>query len=121
PSAGRPGCFGKAAGPGIQDSESDELFHLPPMTIRNGQLDFASLRAKLSSSDGRAFWRSLDELAETEGFQEFLYREFPQQADRWVDPVGRRRFLHLMGASLALAGLTGCTKQPEEPIVPYVK
>src|SRR5262245_34814050 len=91
------------------------------MTIRNGQLDFASLRAKLSNNGGRAYWRSLDELAETEGFQEFLYREFPHQADRWVDPVGRRRFLHLMGASLALAGLTGCTKQPEEPIVPYVK
>jgi len=91
------------------------------MTTRNGQFDFASLRAKLSNSDGQSYWRSLDELAETEGFQEFLYREFPQQADQWVDPVGRRRFLHLMGASLALAGLTGCTKQPDEPIVPYVK
>ncbi|MCI0424068.1 MAG: TAT-variant-translocated molybdopterin oxidoreductase [Acidobacteria bacterium] len=91
------------------------------MTTRNGQFDFASLRAKLSSSHGQPYWRSLEELSETEGFQEFLYREFPQQADQWVDPVGRRRFLHLMGASLALAGLTGCTKQPEEPIVPYVK
>jgi MoCo/4Fe-4S cofactor protein with predicted Tat translocation signal len=91
------------------------------MTTRNGQFDFASLRAKVSSGEGQSYWRSLDELAETEGFQEFLYREFPQQADQWVDPVGRRRFLHLMGASLALAGLTGCTKQPDEPIVPYVK
>jgi molybdopterin-containing oxidoreductase family iron-sulfur binding subunit len=91
------------------------------MTPRNGQFDFASLRAKLNNSNGQSYWRSLDELAETEGFQEFLYREFPQQADQWVDPVGRRRFLHLMGASLALAGLTGCTKQPDEPIVPYVK
>jgi len=91
------------------------------MTTRNRQFDFASLRAKVSSGEGQSYWRSLDELAETEGFQEFLYREFPQQADQWVDPVGRRRFLHLMGASLALAGLTGCTKQPDEPIVPYVK
>ena len=91
------------------------------MTTRNGQFDFAALRAKLNNSNGQSYWRSLDELAETEGFQEFLYREFPQQADQWVDPVGRRRFLHLMGASLALAGLTGCTKQPDEPIVPYVK
>ncbi|HEU0005410.1 MAG TPA: TAT-variant-translocated molybdopterin oxidoreductase, partial [Terriglobia bacterium] len=91
------------------------------MTTRNGQFDFAFLRAKLSGSDGQSYWRSLDELAEREGFQEFLYREFPQQADQWVDPVGRRRFLHLMGASLALAGLIGCTKQPDEPIVPYVK
>jgi len=91
------------------------------MRPRNGQFDFPSLRAKLNNSNGQSYWRSLDELAETEGFQEFLYREFPQQADQWVDPVGRRRFLHLMGASLALAGLTGCTKQPDEPIVPYVK
>ena len=26
-----------------------------------------------------------------------------------------------MGASFALAGLAGCTKQPDEPIYPYVK
>lgn len=91
------------------------------MTKRNGQVDFASLRAGLSHRQGRQYWRSLEELAQTDTFQEFLYREFPQQADRWVDPVGRRRFLHLMGASLALAGLTGCTKQPDEPIMPYVR
>ena len=33
----------------------------------------------------------------------------------------RRRFLKLMGASLALAGVTACTSQPPEKIVPYVK
>ncbi|MGA2051477.1 MAG: 4Fe-4S dicluster domain-containing protein [Terracidiphilus sp.] len=38
-----------------------------------------------------------------------------------VDPVSRRGFMKLMGASLALAGLAGCTKQPDEPIYPYVK
>lgn len=35
--------------------------------------------------------------------------------------VDRRRFLTLMGASLALAGAGGCTRQPPERIVPYVK
>ena len=35
--------------------------------------------------------------------------------------MSRRQFLHLMGASLALAGVTGCTRQPREAIVPYVK
>ena len=35
--------------------------------------------------------------------------------------MSRRQFLHLMGASLALAGLSGCTRQPHETIVPYVK
>ncbi len=46
---------------------------------------------------------------------------FPAAAQEWVDPVSRRGFLKLMGASMALAGLAGCTKQPDEPIYPYVK
>ena len=50
-----------------------------------------------------------------------LQREFPRQASEWVDAVSRRGFLKVMGASLALAGLAGCTKQPDEPIFPYVK
>ena len=35
--------------------------------------------------------------------------------------LSRRGFLQLMGASLAMAGMTGCTKLPLEPIVPYVR
>jgi hypothetical protein len=46
---------------------------------------------------------------------------FPSAAQEWVDPVSRRGFMKLMGASMALAGLAGCTKQPDEPIYPYVK
>ena len=38
-----------------------------------------------------------------------------------TDPATRRSFLKLMGASLALAGVTACTTQPEEAIVPYVR
>ncbi|MBV9500705.1 MAG: 4Fe-4S dicluster domain-containing protein [Acidobacteriaceae bacterium] len=34
--------------------------------------------------------------------------------------ASRRRFLALMAGSMALAGLTGCTRQPEETIMPYV-
>src|SRR5213079_1508648 len=48
-------------------------------------------------------------------------REFPQQAEEWNDPVERRTFLKLMGASLALAGLSGCVIQPPEKVIPYVK
>src|SRR6476469_4643523 len=33
----------------------------------------------------------------------------------------RRRFVSLMAGSIALAGLTGCTRQPEEPIMPYIE
>ena len=35
--------------------------------------------------------------------------------------MGRRGFLKLMGASIALAGATACTRQPDELIVPYVR
>jgi len=50
-----------------------------------------------------------------------LHREFPKGASEWLDAVSRRGFLKLMGASLAMAGMTACTKQPLEPIVPYVR
>ena len=69
----------------------------------------------------RRFWKSVDELADTPQFLEFLHREFPEQASMFEDAKGRREFLTLMGASLALAGLTACTKQPEERIYPYVR
>jgi MoCo/4Fe-4S cofactor protein with predicted Tat translocation signal len=67
------------------------------------------------------YWRSLDELAESEEFEELLHREFPERASEWSDAVGRRKFLKLMGASLALSGLTACTRQPTEYIAPYVR
>jgi MoCo/4Fe-4S cofactor protein with predicted Tat translocation signal len=72
-------------------------------------------------SSGKQYWRSLEELAETDEFQELLHREFPEHATEWSDPVGRRKFLKLMGASFALAGLTACTRQPAEYIAPYVR
>lgn len=81
----------------------------------------AQIREKLATQNGRKYWRSIDELAETPEFYEALEREFPSQASEWVDPVSRRSFLKVMGASLALAGLAGCTKQPDEAIYPYVK
>jgi len=71
--------------------------------------------------NGKKYWRSLDELADTPVFREFVAREFPQQAEEWNDPIERRTFIKLMGASLALAGLSGCVFQPPEKIVPNVK
>jgi molybdopterin-containing oxidoreductase family iron-sulfur binding subunit len=68
-------------------------------------------------------WCSLEELVDTREFRELVEREFPAQADAWPDPLSRRQFLTLMGASLALGGLTGCSSKPAPPdkIVPYVK
>jgi molybdopterin-containing oxidoreductase family iron-sulfur binding subunit len=84
-------------------------------------MTLAAVRQELKGAKGRKFWRSLDELAETAEFQAAVEREFPSSAQEWVDPVSRRGFLKLMGASMALAGMAGCTKQPDEPIYPYVK
>jgi MoCo/4Fe-4S cofactor protein with predicted Tat translocation signal len=85
------------------------------------RVELSGIRRKFDGATGRTFWRSLDELAESPGFLDFLHREFPEQASELLDPAGRREFLRVMGASLALAGLTACTRQPTERIVPYVK
>ena len=68
------------------------------------------------------FWRSLDELSDSDDVKVWLHREFPEKASEFTDPEGRRQFLQLMGASVALAGLSSaCTRQPAEAIVPYAK
>jgi molybdopterin-containing oxidoreductase family iron-sulfur binding subunit len=84
-------------------------------------LHLAALQSKWASLDEKHYWRSLEELANTEAFEEFLHREFPNQASTWKDPIGRRKFMALMAASFALAGLSGCGRQPKELIVPYVR
>jgi MoCo/4Fe-4S cofactor protein with predicted Tat translocation signal len=77
---------------------------MPPMTDQNG----------------REYWRSLEEMADTPEFREFVYNEFPAGALDAIDSAGRRHFLKLMGASMALAGLglAGCRRWPKEHIVP---
>src|SRR5438094_4733817 len=73
-------------------------------------------------SQGReGWWRTLEERAHDPLFQERLCNEFPSEVEAITDPVARRQFLKLMGASAALAGLTACTRQPAEKIVPYVR
>src|SRR5258708_6973426 len=67
------------------------------------------------------YWRSLEELAQTEEFRAFVEDEFPNRTPDWNDAGSRRRFLTLMGASIALAGASSCTVQPKEMIVPYVR
>src|SRR6185503_15924158 len=79
-----------------------------------------AVRSKLQKGSA-GVWRSLDEVSGTAEFKEYLHREFPSNASEWLDPVGRRSFLKLMSASMALAGVTACTVQPSELIVPYVR
>jgi MoCo/4Fe-4S cofactor protein with predicted Tat translocation signal len=70
------------------------------------------------------WWRTLEERAGDPAFRDFLQHEFPSllpDFDAASDPVARRSFLKLLGASLGLAGVGACTRQPLEKIVPYVR
>ncbi|MHC4421078.1 MAG: TAT-variant-translocated molybdopterin oxidoreductase [Planctomycetota bacterium] len=73
------------------------------------------------SPRGGAWWRSLEELADTPQFRAQLEREFPAGALEMLDSSERRSFLKIMGASLALAGvgLPGCRRWPKEEIAPF--
>ncbi|MEQ8789312.1 MAG: TAT-variant-translocated molybdopterin oxidoreductase [Pirellulaceae bacterium] len=91
-----------------------------PMAPREGN-ELVALARRLHGHRGRRYWRSLEELADSPQFHDYLQREFPGQAASLLGDVSRRRFLQLMAASLALAGLNGCRRQPAESIVPYVR
>jgi molybdopterin-containing oxidoreductase family iron-sulfur binding subunit len=69
-------------------------------------------------TEGRGYWRSLAELANTPEFREELGPEFAVGADLPPDSTSRRKFLQVMAASVSLAGLTGC-RWPKENIFPY--
>ncbi len=89
--------------------------------IQPAKLTLAEVRARLDGKRGKRYWQSLDDLADAPGFTEMLHEEFPRQASELTDGVSRRGFMKVMGASLALAGMSGCTKQPDEAIFPYIK
>ncbi|HET6893030.1 MAG TPA: TAT-variant-translocated molybdopterin oxidoreductase, partial [Pyrinomonadaceae bacterium] len=95
--------------------------HINFKLMRDWILDHQDAGLTERSPDGKNYWRSLEELSGSPEFHEFVRREFPQQAEEWNDPIERRTFLKLMGASLALAGLSGCVYQPPEKIVPNVR
>lgn len=97
-----------------------------PQPLTSGlqpRLDLAAIRARLAGSQGPRVWRSLEELADTEAFREFLQAEFPRAISlgELSDPINRRHFFKLMGAALALTGLNACTRQPTEQIFPYTQ
>ncbi|WP_417778710.1 TAT-variant-translocated molybdopterin oxidoreductase [Stutzerimonas xanthomarina] len=77
-------------------------------------LDWEAIRGRLEGERGPRYWRSLEQLADEPAFAAFVEAEFPSIAPQ----MDRRRFLQVMGASMAMAGLAGCG-QPEQG-VPYV-
>ncbi len=83
----------------------------------------AALQEQLGDAQGPAYWRTLEELADSPAFQELVRQEYPDQAPHWPESLSRRQFLTLMGASLALAGLSGCSVRPapSRTLVPRVR
>ncbi len=90
------------------------------MPSQDSKQNFASLRDQILSQSGKEYWRSVDEFVDAPEFAEYVKGEFPVHAETWDDSLSRRNFVKVMGASLALAGLSGCVIQPPEKIVPYV-
>ena len=90
------------------------------MPSKDSKQNFAALRDKILSQNGKEYWRSVEEFVDAPEFREFVTREYPAQAEEWDNSLSRRNFVKVMGASLALAGLSGCVMQPPEKIVPYV-
>src|SRR5580698_3182003 len=82
------------------------------------------LKYEPATTTGRRYWRSLDELADTPEFKDWLHREFPKGASEFTDDLSRRNFLRIMSASFALAGLgiagAGC-RRPVEKLEPFGK
>jgi MoCo/4Fe-4S cofactor protein with predicted Tat translocation signal len=90
------------------------------MSSKDSKTNFAFLRDKILEKNGKDYWRSVEEFADAPEFEEFVKHEYPVQAEEWDSSLSRRNFIKVMGASLALAGLSGCVIQPNERIVPYV-
>jgi len=70
---------------------------------------------------GRTYWRSVEEELHGEAALPHRDQEFPPGAFDVPKGFARRDFLQLMGASVALAGLTACTEKPVERILAYTK
>src|SRR5580692_6144303 len=100
--------------PRLESSIAGELLRLSPMKTIPPPCPVPDV--------GPKYWRSMDQLAETPEFRQWVEREFPAGASEMTDPVTRRSFVKLMSASFLLAGfgLTGC-RRPVENIYPFSK
>jgi len=85
--------------------------------LHTGDADW--IRRHLDGKSGHSFWRGLEELSEAPEFKRLLAAEFPSLAQGPMD-FARRDVLKCLGASLVLAGLTGCSEDLNYS-VPYVE
>jgi MoCo/4Fe-4S cofactor protein with predicted Tat translocation signal len=90
---------------------------MPPLKGAQS-FDIVAVRSELAAQSGPQLWRSLEELADSDAFRQWLQQEQPRLAE--VLGLDRRQFLRTLGAALALAGVTACGRPPQNEIVPYV-
>ncbi len=69
---------------------------------------------------GPEYWRSLDQLANTPEFRQWVEREFPEDAAGVLDGQSRRTMLKIMAASFGLAGMAAC-RRPEVRLAPQAR
>ena len=74
--------------------------------------------ARKASPPRQRFWRSVAHLEGDPAFQEIAQHEFMPGITEQPGGATRRQFLQLMGASMAMAGLTAC-RRPVATIMPY--
>src|SRR5260370_35391516 len=91
------------------------------MTLPQPPLDLEAVERQLGRACGPQYWPTLEELAQTDGFRALVQQKLPSALTILEEGIDRRRFLGLLGASLALAGIGGCAQAPIEHINPYVR
>ena len=89
------------------------------MSPKNAHVSTALPEA--AASPAGSYWRHAAELHGEVSIDPEKHREFASDGADILDATGRRNFMKVMGASMMMAGLAGCARQPEEKIVPYVK
>jgi len=86
-----------------------------------GQSEIRNPKSEIDAPSGRAYWRNLEEYADSPAFRAALADEFAGYDPDELRSMSRRKFMMLAGASMALAGLTltGCRRWPKEQVLPY--
>ena len=109
----------------MKRDERKQLFRNEPQAHpfpgARGLPDVASRSLNDGAKSGAQQWAGLEQLTNDPKVNRWIDREFPVGASELNDPLERRQFLKLMGASLALMGVAGCYRPPEQKIVPYLE
>ena len=68
----------------------------------------------------KIYWKSIKDKNNSEEIKSLIENEFPAGTVELAETMTRKKFLSLMGASMAMAGLVGCRK-PAQKILPYIQ